>query len=175
MDPQQRLIDIIHHAKRWTDGHTDYLPTLGCSSCGKGCMPLCGLGLNRRMTPMEHKDVVLKTRKSMLETGRFAYPVNIQFVSGADVVIMYEKAMDCIEERNIQGKGKQWVFTRPIPTMAGLVCKDCAICAICQTPSKEIIKHRGRPLNVCLHCVDQCPGCQQAKLKHHGCCPTTGI
>jgi len=170
----QRLIDLIHDAKRWTDGHgTDYLPTLGCSACGNGCMPLCGLGLNRRMTPMEHKDVVLKTRKTMLETGRMTYPVTMQFVTGADIVIMCEKALDCIEERPIAGKGTQWVFTRPIPTMSGLICKDCSkVCALCQSPTTNIVKHKGRPLPMCSRCTDLCKACEQPKPKHHGCCPS---
>ena len=172
----ERLIDLIHNAKRWADGHTDYLPTLACSSCGNGCVPLCGLGLNRKMTPMEHKDVVLKTRKSMLETGRFAFPMTIQFVSGADIVIAYEKAMDCVEERTIPGKGKQWVFTKPIPTIAGLICKDCAVCVICQAPSRGTnIKHHGQTISVCLYCTDNCKGCNQPKLKHHACCPNLGF
>ena len=67
---EQRLVELIHSAKGWTEHGKDCLPTLTCSSCGKGCMPLCGLGLNRKVSPMEMKDVVLKSRKCMIETGR---------------------------------------------------------------------------------------------------------
>ena len=39
----ERLVELIHDAKRWNEGRRDYMPELGCSKCGKGCLPLCGL------------------------------------------------------------------------------------------------------------------------------------
>ena len=74
----ERLIELINDAQRWSEGDRDYLPQLGCSHCGKGCMPLCGLGLNRKVTPMDYKDVVLKSRKMMIETGRRPTPAIVQ-------------------------------------------------------------------------------------------------
>ena len=172
---EQRLIDLIHDAKRWADDGRDYLPTLGCSKCGKGCMPLCGLGINRKVTPMETKDVMLKTRKSMLETGKpICSTTQIQFVSWTEIVIMCEKAMDCIEEKNIPGKGKKWVFTKPIPTMAGLVCRECKACVLCCGYSDKEVRHRGKRIKICMSCMDGCPSCQQMNVKHHPCCISPG-
>jgi hypothetical protein len=172
---EQRLIDLIHHARRWGDGGRDYLPTLGCSKCGKGCMPLCGLGLNRKITPMETKDVELKTRKSMLETGKNVHPVQMRFVTGTDVVIMCERALDSIEERDLPGKGKQWVFVKPIPTMAGLICKDCTACVLCLSDAgSDEVRHQGKRIKLCMECMDVCAGCQQAKVRHHSCCTPLG-
>ncbi len=74
----ERLVELINDAQRWTEGSRDYLPELGCSECGKGCMPLCGLGLNRKVTPLEYKDVVLKSRKMMIETGKRVSPLTVQ-------------------------------------------------------------------------------------------------
>ncbi len=74
----ERLIELINEAQRWSEGDCDYLPQLGCSNCGKGCLPLCGLGLNRKVTPLEYKDVVLKSRKMMIETGRRTTPAIVQ-------------------------------------------------------------------------------------------------
>ena len=74
----ERLIELIHDARRWNEGSRDYMPELGCSNCGKGCMPLCGLGLNRKVTPLESKDIVLKSRKMMIETGKRSSPAVIQ-------------------------------------------------------------------------------------------------
>ena len=172
----QRLIDLLHDAKRWADAGRDYLPTLGCSSCGKGCMPLCGLGLNRKVSPMESKDVVLKTRKSMIETGKRAHPLNIQLVTGTEIVIVCEKALDCIEEREITTTAdgptttKQWVFTKPIPTAYGLLCRDCSVCMLCREPTSETVRRDGRPLKICVSCMEACDICQQIKVKHHPCC-----
>jgi hypothetical protein len=75
---EQLLVHLIDDAKRWADKGRDYLPTLGCSSCGKGCMPLCGLGINRKVSPMENKDIVLQTRKTMLEIGKNSQSVTLQ-------------------------------------------------------------------------------------------------
>lgn len=167
---EQRVVDLIHNAKRWTDEQRDYLPTLGCSSCGKGCMPLCGLGLNRKITPMEFKEVVLHTRKSMLETGKSVAPVQLQFVTGTDIVIMCESALDSIEERQVPGKGIQAVFTKPIPTMTGLLCKECRVCMLCRAPTQETVRVKGKPVNICVQCMQACEVCQQIKVKHHLCC-----
>ena len=171
---EQRLVDMLHHARRWADGFRDYLPTLGCSKCEKGCMPLCGLGLNRRMTPMETKELTLKSRKSMLETGKNIHPVNIQFVSSTDLVISCEKALDCIEEREIPGHGMQWVFTKPIPTISGLICKECQACVLCGATARDEVRHHGKRIKVCMSCVDICSTCQQAKVRHHACCAGVG-
>lgn len=171
---EQRLVDLIHHARRWGDGGRDYLPTLGCSKCGIGCMPLCGLGLNRKITPMETKEVKLKSRKTMLETGKNVHPLQMSFVTGTDVVIMCERALDCIEEREIQGNGKQWVFVKPIPTLSGLVCKDCQACVLCGSSASEEARHNGKRIKVCIECADRCPTCQQTKVRHHSCCSGLG-
>ncbi len=167
---EQRLVDLLHDARRWTDGHQDYLPTLGCSKCGQGCMPLCGLGLNRKMTPMEMKDVTLKSRKSMLETGKSVHPINIQFVSSTDVVIAIERALDCIEQRTIPGHGSQWVFIKPIPTASGLICKECQACVLCNNTARDEVRHKGKRIKVCMSCLDTCSVCQQTKVRHHSCC-----
>jgi hypothetical protein len=119
----QRLADLLNEAQRWSDNGRDFLPTLGCSACGKGCTPLCGLGINRKMSPMASKDIVLKSRKTMLETGKLVHPVGLQIVSCTGIVIMYKRALDCIQESDVPGKGRRNVF---IPTMAGLLCKRSA-------------------------------------------------
>ena len=168
-------MDLMHDARRWADMGRDYLPMLGCSKCGKGCLPLCGLGLHRKVTPMENKDVVLKSRKTMLETGKHTRPMHIQLVTSADVVIACEKALDCIEERDIPGHGRQWVFVRPIPTLCGLVCKECKSCTLCGSiaSEEEVRHHQGKRIKVCTSCSDLCSVCQQGKVRHHACC--TGL
>jgi hypothetical protein len=167
---EQRLIHLLHDARRWADGNRDYLPTLGCSKCGQGCMPLCGLGLNRKVTPMETKDVTLKSRKAMLETGRNIHPINMHIVSSTDTVIACERALDCIEQREIPGHGAQWVFVKPIPTLSGLICKECQACVLCCGTARDEIRHHGKRIKVCESCADVCPTCQQAKVRHHTCC-----
>jgi hypothetical protein len=171
---EQRLIDMIHAARRWTDGHNDYLPTLGCSKCGVGCVPLCGLGLNRTMTQMEMKDVTLKSRKTMMETGKKIHPTVLQFVSSTETVIACEKALDCIEQRNIPGQGLQWVFVKPIPTLSGLICKECKACVLCNAPAYNEVRHSGRRITVCDMCIETCSTCQQPKVRHHTCCVGLG-
>ena len=171
---EQRIIDLIHNARRWTDGHYDFLPTLGCSQCGKGCVPLCGLGLNTKVSPMEDKDVTLKTRKCMLETGRTPHPMQLQFVGATDVVIMFEKTLDCVEKREIPGHGQQWVFTKPIPTMCGLMCKDCSVCFLCREPTNMDVRVFGRSMKICYRCADFCSTCRQTKVRHHACCTGLG-
>jgi hypothetical protein len=171
---EQRLVDLLHDARRWSDGHRDYLPTLGCSKCGQGCMPLCGLGLHRKMTPMELKDVALKSRKSMLETGKNMQPMQIQFVSSADLVIAMERALDCVEQRAIPGHGQQWVFVKPVPTVSGLICKECQACALCGAKAQDEVRHRGKRIKACNACTDVCAVCEQAKVRHHACCKGLG-
>jgi hypothetical protein len=165
-------VDLMHDARRWTDIGRDYLPMIGCSKCGKGCLPLCGLGMNRRISPMETKDVVLKSRKTMLETGKRVPPMQIQLVTSADVVISCETALDCIEEREIPGHGRQWVFVRPIPTISGLVCKECQACTLCgaTASNEEVRHHQGKRIKVCTSCSDVCSMCNQSKVRHHACC-----
>ena len=123
---------------------------------------------------MEAKDVVVRTRKSMLETGKALLPMPLQFVSGSDIVIMFEKAMDCIEERAVAGHGKQWVFVKPIPTMAGLLCRDCAVCMLCHAPTEETVRYQGGRMKLCVGCMDACAVCGQAKVRHHPCCEGQG-
>ena len=171
---EQRLIDLIHNARRWADHHYDFLPTLGCSNCGKGCVPLCGLGLNKKVSPMGYKEVVLKSRKCMLETGRTPHPMQLQFVGGTDIVIMFEKALDCMEKREIPGNGQQWVFTKPIPTLCGLMCKECSVCFVCRVETTTEIRACGRLMKVCARCSDTCAVCCNTKIKHHSCCTGLG-
>jgi hypothetical protein len=173
----KRLVDLLNHAQRWSDQGRDFLPTLGCSACGKGCMPLCGLGVNRKISPMESKDIVLKSRKTMLETGKLIHPVDLQIVSCTGIVIMYERALDCIQEREVPGKGKRYVFTQPIPTMAGLLCAECKRCQACGGEAEDDadrIKCNGRWMRACAMCVEPCSVCGQGRLKHHACCEGKG-
>ena len=168
-----RLVDLINNAQRWSEHRRDYLPTLGCSACGKGCMPLCGLGVNRKVSPMESKDVVLKSRKTMLETGKLVRPVDIQIISCTGIIIMYERALDSIQEREIPGKGKRNIFIQPIPTMGGLLCKECKKCQLCGQETLEDgdrVKCNGRWIRACAMCVEPCAVCGQGRLKHHNCC-----
>jgi hypothetical protein len=168
-----RLVDLINNAQRWSEHGRDYLPTLGCSACGKGCMPLCGLGVNRKVSPMESKDVVLKSRKTMLETGKLVRPVDIQIVSCTGIIIMYERALDSIQEREIPGKGKRNIFIQPIPTMGGLLCKECKKCQLCGQETLEDgdrVKCNGLWIRACAMCVEPCAVCGQGRLKHHNCC-----
>jgi hypothetical protein len=171
---EQRLVDLINDAQRWSENGRDFLPTLGCSSCGKGCMPLCGLAVNRKVSPMESKDIVLKSRKTMLETGKLVCPLDLQIVSCTGIVIMYERALDCIHERELpNGGGRRWVFTQPIPTMAGLLCVECRKCQACGQDlldEGDRVKCNGRWIRACAMCVEQCSVCAQGRLKHHNCC-----
>ena len=166
----ERLVELIHDAKRWNEGSRDFMPELGCSKCGKGCMPLCGLGLNRKVTPLEYKDVMLKTRKMMIETGKRMSPVTVQIVTGSAVVIMYEKAMECIDEILTPDEPPRYIFTAPIPTMCGLLCRDCQVCQLCGIPTEEKLRCDGTPVRVCLGCTDHCKECGQSKIRHHSCC-----
>ena len=87
----ERLVELINDAQWWSDSGRDYMPELGCSQCGKGCMPLYGLGLNCKVTPMEYKDVVLKTRKMKIETGKRISPVTVQviFLNFASLIFVF--------------------------------------------------------------------------------------
>lgn len=171
---EQRLLDLIHDARRWTDSDQEYLPTLGCSKCKKPCMPLCGLGLKRKISPMETKQIVLESRKTIFETGKTINPMPIQFVSGADIVIMTEQALDSVEQRVVPGHGKQWIFTQPIPTMAGLICRDCETCSLCLGPCGFEVRHRGKKIKVCVRCSEECKVCRQPVIRHHACCAGLG-
>ncbi len=132
------------------------------------------LGLNHKISPMEYKGITLKSRKSMMETGKLVSPVDLQIVSCTGIVIMYERALDCIQELEIpNGGGRRWVFTQPIPTMAGLLCSECKKCQACGQDvmdEGDRVKCKGRWIRVCLMCIEQCPVCAQGKLKHHNCC-----
>ena len=74
----ERLTELINDAQRWTEGSRDYLPQLGCSKCGNGCLPLCGLGYNRKVSPLEYKDVKLRSRKMAVEISKRRQPAVIQ-------------------------------------------------------------------------------------------------
>jgi hypothetical protein len=91
-------------------------------------------------------------------------------VSSVDIVMSCEKALDCIEEREIPGHGKQWVFVKPIPTLSGLICKDCQACALCGSTARDEVRHQNKRIKACVSCTDICSVCQQAKLRHHICC-----
>jgi hypothetical protein len=119
---------------------------------------------------MESKPVMLHTRKSMLETGKSIHPMQLQFVTGTDVVIICEKALDSIQEREVPGKSSQWVFTKPIPTMTGLLCKECRVCMLCRDPTQETVRCKGQSISLCVSCMQACENCQQIKIKHHLCC-----
>ena len=84
---------------------------------------------------------------------------------------MCEKALDCIEKKEVPGKGQRWVFTQPIPTLSGLLCSECKMCVICgQQTDEPKIRCEGRYARVCLMCSEQCAVCMQMKVKHHSCC-----
>jgi hypothetical protein len=166
----EQVIELIHDARRWSDGVRDYIPELGCSSCGRAVMPLCGLSVNRKVTPFEYKDVVLKSRKMMMETGKHVNPMTVQVISASNVVILYEKAMDCVELIDIPGGEKKLVFTSPIPTAFGLMCKDCMVCQVCYAPAIDRVRCCGSVAKLCNGCMDMCAICKQGKMKHHDCC-----
>ena len=88
------------------------------------------------------------------------------------MVIMYEKALECIDEISVPGQPPRHVFTAPIPTMCGLLCKDCQVCQICGTPTEEKIRCDGNLVKVCLGCTDFCTECGQGKIRNHLCCAT---
>lgn len=85
----EKVIELIHDACRWSDGVRDYIPELGCSSCGRAVVPLSGLSVNRKVSPSEYKDVVLKSRKMILETGKYVNPMTVQVVSASVVSGMH--------------------------------------------------------------------------------------
>ena len=97
----------------------------------------------------------------------------MQIVTASSVVIVYEKAMDCIEELCEPGKPPRIVFTAPIPTEYGLLCKDCQVCQICGMPTGEVLRHDGCSSKVCLSCTDYCSDCGQGKIRHHICCTSS--
>jgi hypothetical protein len=171
---EQRFIDILRHAKRWNEGGTDFMPVLGCSKCGAGCMPLCGLGMNPNVSPMEARDITFKTRKTMLEVGHPVQPVTIQIVTATSIVVQYEAAMECVEERITEPDGKnRLLFIKPIPTVSGLLCQDCSVCQVCMKPinrDSDTIRFQNRAYTVCLFCSEQCKRCSRQKLRHHPCC-----
>ena len=169
----EKVIELIHDARRWSDGVRDYIPELGCSSCGRAVMPLCGLSVNRKVTPLEYKDVVLKSRKMILETGRHVNPMTVQIISASNVVILYEKAMDCVEVIDTTS-GPKLVFTSPIPTAYGLMCKECMVCQVCGAPAIDQVHCSGFMAKLCDGCMDSCRVCHQGKMKHHECCGARG-
>ena len=164
----EKVIELIHDACRWSDGVRDYIPELGCSSCGRAVVPLSGLSVNRKVSPSEYKDVVLKSRKMILETGKYVNPMTVQVVSASNIVVTYERAMDCIETIDTP-YGPKLVFTSPIPTH-GLMCKECMVCQVCGAPAIDQVHCNGFMAKLCDGCMDLCPVCRQGKMKHHECC-----
>lgn len=171
---EDQLLEYLRHAARWQESGTDFIPTLGCSKCGKGCMPLCGLGMNPSLSPMETRDTHFKSLKTMLEVGEKVLPVTLQIVTSTAIVIQYESAMASVEERVIDGVNRL-LFLRPIPTLGGLICKDCDACQVCLGPinrEDDTIKFQNRMYTVCLRCSQQCVRCGGQKLRFHPCCTT---
>jgi len=129
----------------------------------------------------------------MLEVGKFPHPLHLQFVTGADVVIMCESALDCVREKRTAEGETIKVFSKPIPTMSGILCRDCSVCMLCRGPTTNTIRHRGRSITVCCSCADNCKRysyaagsmcaifclivvflrCKRPIVKHHDCCPNT--
>ena len=96
--------------------------------------------------------------------------MDTQIVTGSSIVIMFEKALACIDEVVDRDKTVRYVFTAPIPTMCGLLCKDCLVCQICGTVTDEQVRVDGNIARVCLGCTDYCTECGQGKIKQHSCC-----
>jgi hypothetical protein len=169
--PEDKLIDLLRNAQRWNENGKDYIPTFGCSSCGKGCMPLCGVGVEKNIRQMETKDLIFQTRKTMLETGRPAATILMQVVTGTGMVVRYEEALQCMEEIRTKDGNTCKVFTKPIPTMCGLLCRDCELCQICGKPTEDqVFMTGGRAVRACCFCTDTCPSCKKLKVKHNLCC-----
>ena len=171
---EQRFIEVLRGARRWNENGMDFMPILGCSKCGVGCMPLCGLGMNPHVSPLESKDITVKTRKTMLEVGTLVQPTTIQIVTSTSIVIQFEAAMESVEERETQPDSlNRLLFIRPIPTLSGLLCKDCCVCQVCMRPvdrDTDTIKFHNKTYTVCLFCSEKCKRCSRQKIKHHPCC-----
>ena len=172
----EKFIDLIRDAKRWNNAGKDFMPTFGCSSCGKGCLPLCGLGMDHVVAPMESKDITFQTRKTMLETGKPAAPIVLQVVTGTGIVVKYEEALQCIEDYvSMPGEPPEVpprkIFTKPIPTLCGLLCKDCDVCQICgRDTDEQVFMGGGRIVKACRYCTDVCRTCKKLKVIHNLCC-----
>ena len=83
---------------------------------------------------------------------------------------MFEKALACIDEVKEQGKATRYIFTKPIPTMCGMLCRECQVCQICGRLTEEMVRCDCVPVRACLGCTDCCEECGQAKIKNHSCC-----
>jgi hypothetical protein len=83
---------------------------------------------------------------------------------------VFEKALSCIDEVVEPDKSIRYIFTKPIPTMCGLFCRDCQVCQICGCLTEEMVRCDGIPIRACLGCTDCCEECGQAKVAHHSCC-----
>ncbi len=86
------------------------------------------------------------------------------------MVINYEKALSCIEEITLPDKTTRFIFIKPIPTMSGMLCKQCKFCQICGGLTENTVICDGNPVLACLGCTDNCGVCMQAKVRHHFCC-----
>ena len=78
--------------------------------------------------------------------------------------------MRCIDEVVQPDKSIRYIFTRPIPTMCGLLCKTCLVCQVCGEPTDEEVLSEGGPVRACLGCTDACAECGQGKVRFHSCC-----
>jgi hypothetical protein len=83
---------------------------------------------------------------------------------------MFEKALACIDEVVQPDKSIRHIFTKPIPTMCGLLCRDCLVCQICGRLTDETVRCDGNVVRACLGCTDCCDECGQGKLTYHSCC-----
>ena len=86
------------------------------------------------------------------------------------MVINFEKALMCIDEVVQPDRSIRYIFTAPIPTMCGMLCKECLVCQICGRATDETVRCDGLPIRACLGCTDSCEECGQGKLRFHSCC-----
>ena len=91
-------------------------------------------------------------------------------MTGSAIVIMFEKALLCIDEVEQPDRSMRYIFTKPIPTMCGLLCRECKVCQICGRPTDETVRCDGNIVRACLGCTDRCQECSQPKIAHHSCC-----
>jgi hypothetical protein len=94
----------------------------------------------------------------------------VQIVSSAAIVINFERALQCIDEVVQPDKSIRYIFTKPLPTMCGLLCHSCRVCQICGEPTEEEVRCDGAIVRACLGCTDACVECGQGKVRHHSCC-----
>ena len=169
--PEDLFIQLLRDAQIWNEHGKDYIPIFACSSCGKGCLPLCGVGVDKTIRPVESKDLVFQTRKTMLEVGKPAAPILMQIVTGTGVIVRYEEALACIQDLSCKDGKTRKIFTRPIPTMGGLLCRDCDVCQVRgMKTDDQVFMSGGRAVKACCYCTDVCTQCKKLKVKYNLCC-----